>query len=547
MEVQDQESVERWDRLGSRDPSSRADAIENICQEVMRKVETIGPIPPVAPLSLASGSPPGNDLNDILAHVLMLSRRCPFEDVRERCSQLLRNIQDLGIRIPRPLGNGPSRFIPEKEILQISKVDSRTQSIFEDAFAALGRLDNISLVMGFHPQYLESFLRTQHYLLQMDGPLPLHYRHYIGIMAAARHQCSYLVNLHVNDFLQVGGDPKWLNGLFEAPQKLQHLGELNKILAHRPWLLTKEHIEGLLKAEEHSWSLAELIHAVVLLTHYHSLASFTFGCGITPEIHCDGGHTFRPPSLSQYCVCDIANGNGHANHHDDLLGNQDMCGEVEVLMERMKQLQECRDDEEASQEEMATRFEREKTESMLVVTSEDEESAPPRDISRHFEDPSYGYKDFSRRGEQVPTFRAQDYSWEDHGFSLVNRLYPDVGQMLDEKFHMVYNLTYNTMATHKDVDTSMLRRAIWNYIHCMFGIRYDDYDYGEINQLLDRSFKIYIKTIVCSPEKTTKRMYESFWRQFQHSEKVHVNLLLMEARMQAELLYALRAITRYMT
>lgn len=76
-------------------------------------------------------------------------------------------------------------------------------------------------------------------------------------------------------------------------------------------------------------------------------------------------------------------------------------------MERMKQLQECRDDEEASQEEMATRFEREKTESMLVVTAEDEESAPSRDISRHFEDPSYGYKEFSRRGEQVPTFRVQ--------------------------------------------------------------------------------------------------------------------------------------------
>lgn len=158
------------------------------------------------------------------------------------------------------------------QILKISKVDTRTQTIFEDAFVALGRLDNISVVMGFHPQYLTSFLRTQHYLLQMDGPLPLHYRHYIGIMvrlshpsvwpdccllsswstpasrsllpqAAARHQCSYLVNLHVNDFLQVGGDPKWLNGLDEAPQKLQQLGELNKILAHRPWLLTKEHIE----------------------------------------------------------------------------------------------------------------------------------------------------------------------------------------------------------------------------------------------------------------------------------------------------------------
>lgn len=68
------------------------------------------------------------------------------------------------------------------QILQVSKLDKRTQSIFEDAFAVLGRLDNISLVMGFHPQYLESFLRTQHYLLLMDGPLSLHCRHYIGIM-----------------------------------------------------------------------------------------------------------------------------------------------------------------------------------------------------------------------------------------------------------------------------------------------------------------------------------------------------------------------------
>uniref|UniRef100_A0A8C3PUN1 Sestrin 1 n=1 Tax=Chrysolophus pictus TaxID=9089 RepID=A0A8C3PUN1_CHRPC len=459
--------------------------------------------------------------------------------------------QELGIRIPRPLGHGPSRFIPEKETVQVGSEDAMMHALFADSFATLGRLDNVTLVMVFHPQYLESFLKTQHYLLQMDGPLPLHYRHYIGIMAAARHQCSYLVNLHVNDFLHVGGDPKWLNGLENAPQKLQNLGELNKMLAHRPWLITKEHIEQLLKTEENSWSLAELIHAVVLLTHYHSLASFTFGCGISPEIDCEGGHTFRPPSVSNYCLCDITNGyhgvdDIHASPAASIPTTESVC-EVEALMEKMKQLQECRDEEEASQEEMATRFEREKRESMFVCSSEDEESAPTRDVSRHFEDTSYGYKDFSRHGMHVPTFRAQDYSWEDHGYSLVNRLYPDVGQLLDEKFHIAYNLTYNTMAMHKDVDTSMLRRAIWNYIHCMFGIRYDDYDYGEINQLLDRSFKVYIKTVVCTPEKTTKRMYDSFWRQFEHSEKVHVNLLLVEARMQAELLYALRAITRYMT
>ncbi|XP_062344708.1 sestrin-1 isoform X1 [Cinclus cinclus] len=546
--MEEREGEVRWDALCSRDAAARDAALDTIGQAVLRRAECI------ASGAAADGLPvpaARDGLGEALARLLMLSKRCPFPDVREKSEAILSGVQELGIRIPRPLGHGPSRFIPEKETIQVGKEDATMHTLFAESFATLGRLDNVTLVMVFHPQYLESFLKTQHYLLQMDGPLPLHYRHYIGIMAAARHQCSYLVNLHVNDFLHVGGDPKWLNGLENAPQKLQNLGELNKMLAHRPWLITKEHIEQLLKTEENSWSLAELIHAVVLLTHYHSLASFTFGCGISPEIDCEGGHTFRPPSVSNYCICDITNGyHGvdeiHASQAGSIASTESVC-EVEALMEKMKQLQECRDEEEASQEEMATRFEREKRESMFVCSSEDEESAATRDVSRHFEDTSYGYKDFSRHGMHVPTFRVQDYSWEDHGYSLVNRLYPDVGQLLDEKFHIAYNLTYNTMAMHKDVDTSMLRRAIWNYIHCMFGIRYDDYDYGEINQLLDRSFKVYIKTVVCTPEKTTKRMYDSFWRQFEHSEKVHVNLLLVEARMQAELLYALRAITRYMT
>ncbi|NXD80020.1 SESN1 protein, partial [Halcyon senegalensis] len=554
--MEEREGEVRWDGLCSRDAATRAAALDTIGQAVLRRSETVAPVAAVPPTRAADGllvPAARNGLSEVLARLLMLSKRCPFPDVREKSEAILSGVQELGIRIPRPLGHGPSRFIPEKETIQVGNEDATMHALFADSFAALGRLDNVTLVMVFHPQYLESFLKTQHYLLQMDGPLSLHYRHYIGIMAAARHQCSYLVNLHVNDFLHVGGDPKWLNGLENAPQKLQNLGELNKMLAHRPWLITKEHIEQLLKTEENSWSLAELIHAVVLLTHYHSLASFTFGCGISPEIDCEGGHTFRPPSVSNYCICDITNGyHGVEEIHASPTGSipvsstESVC-EVEALMEKMKQLQECRDEEEASQEEMATRFEREKRESMFVCSSEDEESAPTRDVSRHFEDTSYGYKDFSRHGMHVPTFRVQDYSWEDHGYSLVNRLYPDVGQLLDEKFHIAYNLTYNTMAMHKDVDTSMLRRAIWNYIHCMFGIRYDDYDYGEINQLLDRSFKVYIKTVVCTPEKTTKRMYDSFWRQFEHSEKVHVNLLLVEARMQAELLYALRAITRYMT
>ncbi|XP_072277357.1 sestrin-2 isoform X2 [Pyxicephalus adspersus] len=382
--------------------------------------------------------------------------------------------------------------------------------------------------MSLHPEYLKVFWKTQHQLLRMDGALSLPERHYVAIMAAARHNCVYLVSLHSTFFLQVGGDPRWLEGLDSAPIKLRRLNDLNKILAHRPWLITKEHIEFLVSSRGGNfWSLAELIQALVLLTHFHALSSFILGCGIYPP---EGQNIERPPSP------DVAMSEGSNTPQ-----------EAERLLAEIKKLDE--EEQETSQEEMETRFEREKT-ACLMVTSNAQmvQSNCSPGVLCFLDDPDFGYIDFSRRGEQAPpTFRAHDYTWEDHGYSLLHRLSPEVGQLLDDKFQVAYNLTYHTIASHQGVDTFKLRRAIWNYIQCIYGIRYDDYDYGEVNQLLERSLKVYMKTVTCHPERVTRQLYNDFWRQFKYSEKVHLNLLLLEARLQAALLYGLRAITRYMT
>ncbi|NWI83821.1 SESN2 protein, partial [Dryoscopus gambensis] len=295
---------------------------------------------------------------------------------------------------------GPSTFIPLGEILQEGGESSLHQLL--GAFVSAGRVDHVAMVMGLHPQYLSSFWKTQYLLLRMDGPLPYHKRHYIAIMAAARHRCSYLVRLHMGEFLQVGGNPAWLQGLHCAPQKLRNLNEINKLLAHRPWLITKEHIEALLKPGEDSWSLAELVQALVLLTHYHSLASFVFGCGIKPKEDQDVGNSCWPPSPHS----------DSSPASDDSVGDSggtDAMQEVEMLMERMKLLQENqREEEGVTQEEMATRFELEKTESLLVPSSDVLDPSLQSNIRCFLEDPEFGYKDFTRRGEQAPpTFRAQ--------------------------------------------------------------------------------------------------------------------------------------------
>lgn len=46
------------------------------------------------------------------------------------------------------------------------------------------------------------------------------------------------------------------------------------------------------------WSLAELIHAVILMAQAHSLCSFVWGCSLNPEPDHIGGYTFQPPSPS---------------------------------------------------------------------------------------------------------------------------------------------------------------------------------------------------------------------------------------------------------
>ncbi|NWS35361.1 SESN3 protein, partial [Polioptila caerulea] len=430
-----------------------------------------------------------------------------------------------------------------------------------------GRLEAVTQQMGYHPQYLDSFLKTQHYLMHMDGPLPFDCRHYIAIMAAARHQCRYLVNLHVLQFLRAGGDPQWLRGLEFIPPKLRNLNEINKILAHRPWLITKEHIEKLLKISEWSWSLAELVHAVVLLAHCHALASFVFGCGCEQDEGLGGRGSLKPLSLGNQCFCEATAGNSYSQEllRINRKRSLDSCMELDSLRERMQRihvetegrdemrlLQQDREEGEGQGAEVPTsegaaEHCSDLSAGLSHLADTDGEVTGATNLACYMQDPDFGYQDFARRDEdQTQVFRVQDYSWEDHGFSLVNRLYSDIGHLLDEKFRMVDGLQSSAMAKRQGCEPSVFKRGIWNYIHCMFGIRYDDYDYAEVNQLLERMLKVYIKTVTCYPEKTNSEMFDRFWKQFKHSEKVHVNLLILEARMQAELLYALQAITQYM-
>lgn len=58
------------------------------------------------------------------------------------------------------------------------------QDIFIESFLSLGRVDHLTMVMALHPSYFSCFLKAQHALLELDGPLPRHWRHYIAVMVS---------------------------------------------------------------------------------------------------------------------------------------------------------------------------------------------------------------------------------------------------------------------------------------------------------------------------------------------------------------------------
>ena len=66
-------------------------------------------------------------------------------------------------------------------------------------------------------------------------------------------------------------------------------------------------LQSLLKSGEQCWSLAELVQAVVILAHCHSLCSFVFGCDTDSDfVPLSKSPNGTPPT---FCPFDAANGN----------------------------------------------------------------------------------------------------------------------------------------------------------------------------------------------------------------------------------------------
>jgi sestrin len=59
---------------------------------------------------------------------------------------------------------------------------------------------------------------------------------------------------------------------------------------------------------------------------------------------------------------------------------------------------------------------------------------------------------------------------------------------------------------------------------------------------LNRTIKTFIKKLCCTPELLSLSDFERFGFQLREEEKCHVNILVVEARRQAQLMYFIRSL-----
>lgn len=88
--MEEREGEVRWDGLCSRDAAARDAALDTIGQAVLRRAESIASGAAAEGLAVPAAR---DGLGEVLARLLMLSKRCPFPDVREQSEAILSGVQ----------------------------------------------------------------------------------------------------------------------------------------------------------------------------------------------------------------------------------------------------------------------------------------------------------------------------------------------------------------------------------------------------------------------------------------------------------------------
>jgi len=339
----------------------------------------------------------------------------------------------------------------------------------------IGRVPNYEALLTGEPDYLDLHNELLTVVFAQEGALAGKVKYYLAFMAAAAHQCYYLMSLERELCWLSGGNSEWFEAAHQSiPEKMQAIGPINAKLAHRPWDLSTEDLRTVLA----SWTMSELIEALVVLCLFHSLSSLVLGLGVAQEFDLPGPRR-RKSSIS------AVRGNLHR---------------TEVVAQ------------------------------LIQETAALDESLEEDETGDYFEQMSGGSLHYSNYSGSGTRLYPSDFNWRDHGYALLERLLPNIAPRLSASLDFAYHTAMS----------SSRWRAIWVYTQRLYGLEYDDYNYRDINTELTKPTKAFLKKVACTPHEVRAEDWSQV--ALSTDEKVRLVLLVCEARREGALLYVLHAL-----
>ncbi|EGT46406.1 hypothetical protein CAEBREN_03412 [Caenorhabditis brenneri] len=400
--------------------------------------------------------------------------------------------------------------------------------------------------------------------------LPAAARHYVALVASARHRCLSLMDYHRRKFLEKGGQPFWLLGIDWSHMKYRKLDYLNRMLCHRPWMVHWKNLAVLFARRTPDggpsfFSVSALHHAVGIMTMTHAMCTVLCCVGLERRVD------MTQLEIDFLNIDDIDYWEARMSKYFRVIHDRAPT-EVEYMISEMKNTERgmkrpaarmCAMTAETVESLInapaATYSSRRKNYSpALLLGSTDEngedilEKEPPCDYPIYTHHRTFGYIDFRKRPEKdIPPFRVEEFGW-DHVYNTINEYTDTMTNRLDRMFDHIRSLTGNTSNLsnesgeydQNEIDTAAFREAVWNYTQGLYGVRIDDYDYSKINRVLDKGTKTFIKLAACYPHKLTTEFLRAL-PGFRDSEKIHVVMLISMARFQASMFHYTRAVCNY--
>jgi sestrin len=409
-----------------------------------------------------------------------------------------------------------SLFIPTKHLPSPQGLtrDSPTCEVFQKAWEYFGGVPHLVRVMALHPEFIVCWLRTMQSTMTGDGPLSDPVRHYIALLASSAHDCDYLMVKEEQLFKENDGESSWLRSLECAPEKMKKIGQLNVLLAHQPWLVSKEDIQQLIEV---GWSRGQIAHALLIMASYHSLCGMVYSCGILPDqqetsviLYDSLSETSADELLAQ--SCDLT---------PDLFSSAPSGSRTDIDVDALGSF----------------------------WPGENGNGHVHRH-GKYFLPNDHGvthHEDFDDRRHRRHVM--SEFNWTDHAFGVLSDCdLWDQADHLQAEFDHVVGMTDHSFGG-KDVDTSAFRRMVWLYVHRVYGIVHDDFNYQLVNTLFTdpnivKIVKSFVKRTAGHPETFLSSHFYEWGYPVDIKERVHVALLSCESRKQAELIHGLRALSQ---